>query len=106
MSRALETYVEERKKGGQLDDLIDGYLRKNYKEINEDVVLKEIAERQNAGGKTPDREADKKSAGERTNDVKILQSTCFGDAASVFYTLQNGLTMAEMFRRFEKSEYQ
>lgn len=37
------------------------------------------------------------------SDVKIIQSYSFGDAASIYYKLENGLTMAEMFRRINES---
>lgn len=38
------------------------------------------------------------------SDVKIIQSYTLGIVASVYYSLENGLTMAEMFRRINDSD--
>lgn len=38
------------------------------------------------------------------SDVKIIKANSFGDTVSAFYSLENGLTMAEMFRRINESE--
>ena len=33
------------------------------------------------------------------DDIKLIQAMVFGRAVSLYYKLQNGLTVSEMFRR-------
>ena len=37
------------------------------------------------------------------DDIKLIQAMVFGRAVSLYYKLQNGLTVSEMFRRFALS---